>query len=117
MRIAGRWIMETYIIILALSSAGLVLALILAGVQSRREKAVWVDYFRRLMHHRSARGSSGRPAARRPLTVIRIDPLELELLLKPPEDESGEPEVKSSGCHLGTRTHGSGPGCWPEVRA
>ncbi len=110
--------METYVIIMILSLGGLVVALVLAAAQGRREKAEWLDYYERSIQNRAEDHFAVHPYPHRPLTVIRIDPLELELLLKPSEDESGAypTAVKPSGSHLETRKHGPGIGSWPEVR-
>jgi hypothetical protein len=109
---------ETYLIIMFLSLGGLVAALVLAAAQARREKAAWLDYREWSMRQRLEDPFPLHPAPRRPLTVIRIDPLELELLLQPPAEETGAlpSGVKPSGSHLGTRTHGLGIHAWPEVR-
>ncbi|MBU0516068.1 MAG: hypothetical protein KJ621_14995 [Proteobacteria bacterium] len=81
--------MEVYIAIVGLSLFGLIGAVIWAVLQERRDQARWVRFYRDSGKFRAIKSPVGpvrSKPVRRPVTVVRIDPLELELLLEPPEE-------------------------------
>ncbi len=108
--------MEVYIAVVVLSLLGLITAVIWAIVQERRDQARLVKFYRdsgkfRTINRSVSPGRSKR--SRRPMTVVRIDPLELELLLEPSEEawpspgeevgptnpRSGRHRPLPAGCH------------------